>query len=231
MAALLRAEPACVAAVGPSRDCTAARRFETVGARRIAASVNRAAAPPYPRLVAAKPAKTRKDAPKRARRGATSTARAGAAKTPEAVAEAAGAAAGQYLREQRGVVDAGAAPMQRRGVADPLAAELRSELLPLLVLHFMSQGPTYGNQLIDRITELTGGVLTVNPNTMYPLLRGFEARGLIVGEWEHPERRSRRFYSLTAAGKKELARLRPAAKKALDSLGRTLADIRGELFE
>ncbi|MBI5310956.1 MAG: PadR family transcriptional regulator [Actinobacteria bacterium] len=155
----------------------------------------------------------------------------------KAVAKAASAAAGHYLAEQRAVLEAVAEPAaapaargRKRGGADPLTAELRSQLLPLLVLHFMSEGPTYGNQLIDRITELTGGVLTVNPNTMYPLLRGFEAKGLIEGQWEHPERRSRRFYSLTPAGVKELARLQPAARKSLESLGRTLAEIQGELF-
>src|SRR4249920_2937336 len=92
-------------------------------------------------------------------------------KTPkEAVAEAASEAAGQYLREQRETIEAAAPPTRKRGASDPLAGELRKQLLPLLVLHFAKAEPTYGNQLIDRITTLTGGVLTVNPNTMYPML-------------------------------------------------------------
>ena len=146
----------------------------------------------------------------------------------EAVAEAASAAAGLYLQREAAPIEE--APARRRG-GDPLAGELRKQLLPLLVLHFAREEPTYGNQLIDRITALTGGVLTVNPNTMYPLLRDFEARGLIEGQWEHPERRSRRFYRLTEAGEAELERLTPGARDALDSLGATIADIRSELFE
>lgn len=162
----------------------------------------------------------------------------------EAVAEAAGEAASLYLREQREAAEAAAtvaeaaasvadqapAVARRRAGADPLVGELRHELLPLLVLHFMSIGPTYGNQLIDRVTELTGGVLTVNPNTMYPLLRTFEKRGMIKGQWEHPERRSRRFYSLTSDGEKELERLRGSARTALDQLEGTVARIKSELF-
>lgn len=149
----------------------------------------------------------------------------------DAVAKAAGAATEHYLREQR---EAAAGPevpatTRKRSSANPLAAELRRQLLPLLVLHFASTEPTYGNQLIDRITSLTGGVLTVNPNTMYPLLRDFEARGLIEGQWEHPERRSRRFYSLTADGQEELARLLPGAREALDALDGTITRIRQEL--
>ncbi len=60
-----------------------------------------------------------------------------------------------------------------------------------MVLHFVAQEPSYGNQLMDRISRLTAGALAVNPNTMYPLLRTLESKGLIAGEWEHPERRSR----------------------------------------
>ena len=157
--------------------------------------------------------------------------RSGKKSAKEAVAEAASEAAGLYLREQQETAITEAAPAGRkRGSADPLAGEFRKQLLPLLVLHFAKAEPTYGNQLIDKITTLTGGVLTVNPNTMYPLLRDFEARGLIEGQWEHPERRSRRFYSLTGAGEKELARLKPGAQEALDSLGTTIASIKDELF-
>src|SRR5918995_4564462 len=81
---------------------------------------------------------------------------------------------------------------------DPLIGDLRrAGVPPLLVLHYVGQAPSYGNQLIERIEALTGGALTVNPNTMYPLLRSLEAQGLVAGEWEHPERRSRRFYRAT----------------------------------
>ena len=77
------------------------------------------------------------------------------------------------------------------GTSDPLLGELRrSGLLPLLVLHFIAEAPSYGNQLMERILTLSGGALAVNPNTMYPLLRSLEARRLVRGEWEHPERRS-----------------------------------------
>ena len=67
---------------------------------------------------------------------------------------------------------------------DPFTGELRKrEVLPLLVLHFISDGPSYGNQLMERISAVTAGVLSVNPNTMYPLLRQLEERELIEGSW------------------------------------------------
>jgi DNA-binding PadR family transcriptional regulator len=149
----------------------------------------------------------------------------------DAVAKAAADAAEQYLREQREAAAGpeSAATTRKRSAKDPLAGELRKQLLPLLVLHFAAQGPTYGNQLIERITTLTGGVLNVNPNTMYPLLRDFEARGLIEGQWEHPERRSRRFYTITSAGSDELKQIAPGASEALQALAGTISRIRHDL--
>lgn len=116
------------------------------------------------------------------------------------------------------------------GRQDPLVGDLRKAgLLPLLVLHFAATGPTYGNQLMERIAALTAGALTVNPNTMYPLLRQLEARGLIAGEWEHPERRSRRFYRITDAGREESARLSGEIGPRLERIARSIDAIRREL--
>jgi DNA-binding PadR family transcriptional regulator len=114
---------------------------------------------------------------------------------------------------------------------DPLSGELRRrEVLPLLVLHLIAAGPSYGNQLMERIAGMTEGVLTVNPNTMYPLLRKLEAAGLIEGNWEHPERRTRRFYSITEAGRDEYARLLEEVRPFLDSVARSIDDIVGEVY-
>jgi len=117
------------------------------------------------------------------------------------------------------------------GSADPLVGGLRKAgLLRLLVLHLLGSGPSYGNQLMERIGELTGGLVGVNPNTMYPLLRALEAEGLVAGEWEHPERRSRRFYRLTAdgAGAREL--LVSEIGPRLDELACAVAELRRELL-
>jgi len=114
---------------------------------------------------------------------------------------------------------------------DPLIGDLRrAGLLPLLVLHYLEGAPCYGNQLIERILALTDGALAVNPNTMYPLLRSLEARGLAVSEWEHPERRSRRFYQITDAGRSELATLAADLGPRLDRISRSIAAIRAEVL-
>jgi len=114
---------------------------------------------------------------------------------------------------------------------DPLIGDLRrAGLLPLLVLHYIAEEPCYGNQLIERIAELTNGALAINPNTMYPLLRSLEAQGLAEGEWEHPERRSRRFYRITEAGRAERARLAAELGPRLDRIARSIEEIRREVL-
>jgi PadR family transcriptional regulator PadR len=114
---------------------------------------------------------------------------------------------------------------------DPLIGDLRrAGLLPLLVLHYIALEPSYGNRLIERIQELTHGALTVNPNTMYPLLRALEERGLVAGEWEHPERRSRRYYRITPAGEAERDRLAADLEPRLARIERSIGAIRAEVL-
>jgi DNA-binding PadR family transcriptional regulator len=121
---------------------------------------------------------------------------------------------------------------QGPGSADPFVGELRrSGLVSLLVLHYVASGPCYGNQLMERIGELTAGALQINPNTMYPLLRKMETRGLLNGAWEDPERRSRRFYRITPAGESERKRLAGELAPNLDAIVSTIRVIRNELLE
>src|ERR687897_304583 len=88
------------------------------------------------------------------------------------------------------------------GAMDVFGGEIRRrDVFPLLVLHLISREPAYGNLLIEEIEEITQGVISVNPNTMYPLLRELESRELIEGRWEHPDKRTRRYYSITPAGR------------------------------
>jgi PadR family transcriptional regulator PadR len=132
---------------------------------------------------------------------------------------------------QAGGLEGGDTAATRSRPQDPFTGELRRrDVLPLLVLHLIAQGPSYGNQLIERIGELTAGVLSVNPNTMYPLLRQLEGRGLIAGEWEHPERRTRRYYSLTAGGRAEYDRLLEEVRPFLDSVKTSIDRIAREVY-
>jgi DNA-binding PadR family transcriptional regulator len=106
----------------------------------------------------------------------------------------------------------------------------RRDLVPVLVLHLMRDEPVYGNLIMKGIEEMTDGVVSVNPNTIYPLLRSMEERGLIDGAWEHPDRRTRRFYSITDEGVAELVRLREGLEPILDSAIRSMTLIKAVLY-
>jgi PadR family transcriptional regulator, regulatory protein PadR len=140
----------------------------------------------------------------------------------EAVAQAARAGA-EGVEEREG---------RRRGrPSDAFGGDIRRrDVFPLLVLHLVTREPAYGNRLIEEIERITQGAISVNPNTMYPLLREMEGQGLVEGRWELPDRRTRRYYSITPAGRREYKRLRTEVEPFLDSVIRSLGLIKGEVY-
>jgi DNA-binding PadR family transcriptional regulator len=106
----------------------------------------------------------------------------------------------------------------------------RRDVFPLLVLHLLGREPAYGNRLIEQIEQITQGTISVNPNTMYPLLRQMEGNGLVEGRWEPPDRRTRRYYSMTPAGRREYRRLKAAVEPFLDSVINSVSLIKGEIY-
>jgi len=106
----------------------------------------------------------------------------------------------------------------------------RRDVFPLLVLHLLAREPAYGNRLIESIEVITQGAISVNPNTMYPLLKELEQRGLVDARWEHPDRRTRRFYSITPNGRREYKRLKGEVEPFLDSVIRSVSLIKGEIY-
>jgi PadR family transcriptional regulator, regulatory protein PadR len=142
----------------------------------------------------------------------------------EAVAEAARAGE-DAVRERKRSARRGGRP------SDVFGGEIRRrDVFPLLVLHLVAKEPTYGNRLIEAIEEMTQGVISVNPNTMYPLLRTMESGGLVEGRWELPDRRTRRYYSITTKGKKEYKRLLTEVEPFLDSVIRSVTQIKSEVY-
>ncbi len=140
----------------------------------------------------------------------------------EAVAQAARAGAeGVVERQSHG----------RGRPSDAFGGDIRRrDVFPLLVLHLVGREPTYGNRLIESIEEITDGTISVNPNTMYPLLRELEGQGHIEGRWELPDRRTRRFYSITPAGRREYKRLRAEVEPFLETVIRSVSLVRDEVY-
>jgi PadR family transcriptional regulator PadR len=103
-------------------------------------------------------------------------------------------------------------------------------IVPLLILHLLSKGPDHGYGLMERIDRMTGSVMPVNPNTMYPLLRRLEERGFVIGTWEHPDRRSRRIYRITRAGMDRYEQIKIRTRPHLDALIEAMLRLRSEVL-
>ena len=68
-------------------------------------------------------------------------------------------------------------------------------------------GPLHGYGVARRIEETSGNRLTLNYGTLYPARLKLEQEGFVKAEWGQSENNRRaKFYSLTPAGRKELAR-------------------------
>jgi PadR family transcriptional regulator PadR len=86
---------------------------------------------------------------------------------------------------------------------DGLRLELRRGCLVLAVLAQL-RVEHYGYTLKH---ELTNQGLNIDEGTLYPLLRRLEAQGLLVSEWREEDKRNKRFYRLSPAGKAVLKEL------------------------
>ena len=104
-------------------------------------------------------------------------------------------------------------------------------IVPLLILHLLSRGPAHGYNLMERIEQMTGSIMPVNPNTMYPMLRRLEERGFVVGAWEHPDRRSRRIYRITRAGTGRYEQIKVRMRPHLDALIEAMLRLRIEVLD
>jgi transcriptional regulator len=75
----------------------------------------------------------------------------------------------------------------------------------MLILSLLEAEPRHGYELSKLLEQKTRGVLRVHAASLYPLLYRLEKRRLIEGRWvERAGERRRRFYRLTAEGKRQL---------------------------
>lgn len=82
--------------------------------------------------------------------------------------------------------------------------ELRRGVIVLAALSQLGS-PEYGYSLLKKLADLG---LEVDQGTLYPLLRRLEAQGLLESVWKLEEARPRRYYVISAEGKKLLPKLK-----------------------
>ena len=101
--------------------------------------------------------------------------------------------------------------------------DLLQGTLDLLILRALRAGSMHGWAISERIETISRDVLQVNQGSLYPALHRLEHRRWIKAEWGISELgRRARFYSLTAAGRKQLDIEAENWGKLTEAIGRVL---------
>jgi len=108
--------------------------------------------------------------------------------------------------------------------------ELLQGTLDLLILRTLIFGPQHGQGIARVIQQNSGDELLVEHGALYPALQRLEERGWISAKWgTSSNNRKARFYSLTAAGRKQLAKETTKWRRLALAITRILGPEEGEL--
>jgi PadR family transcriptional regulator, regulatory protein PadR len=105
-------------------------------------------------------------------------------------------------------------------------AEVLQGTLDLMVLKVLdSMGPMHGFGIARRIEQVSDNLLEMNQGTLYPALLRMQQKGWIDSSWGVSENnRKARFYALTRAGRKQLAREAESWERMAAVIARLLAE-------
>ena len=103
-------------------------------------------------------------------------------------------------------------------------SDLLQGTLDVLILKTLSTQAMHGWGIAQRIQQLSEDVLAVNQGSLYPALHRLEEKGWIAAEWGNSENNRRaRFYTLTRAGRRQLADETESWERFAAAVGRVLA--------
>ncbi|HLJ18144.1 MAG TPA: PadR family transcriptional regulator [Bryobacteraceae bacterium] len=106
-------------------------------------------------------------------------------------------------------------------MTNPLDRELKKGSAELLILSLVESRARHGYEIGKLIETRSQGALCFQVASLYPLLYRLEARGWIQGRWvEKTGQRRRRYYRLTAAGRKVLAAQRQGWQRFIEAVRR-----------
>jgi PadR family transcriptional regulator PadR len=75
----------------------------------------------------------------------------------------------------------------------------------MLILKTLTVQPMHGYAIAQHIERLSGGVFAIEQGSLYPALERLQTRGLLASKWgASPTGRRARYYTITAAGRRQL---------------------------
>lgn len=102
--------------------------------------------------------------------------------------------------------------------------DLMQGTLDLLILKAVSLGKLHGYGVLLRIQQISGEQFVIQQGSLYPALYRLEHEGAIKGEWGESENNRRaKYYTLTAAGRRQLAAETERWNRMSDIMGSILS--------
>ena len=96
--------------------------------------------------------------------------------------------------------------------------------LDLLILKTLLRGPAHGYGIAQHVRQVSGDVLQVGESSLYPALQRLLLNGWVKAEWGASENNRRaRYYTLTAAGRRQLEAERKAFDRMVLAIQKVLA--------
>ena len=103
------------------------------------------------------------------------------------------------------------------------SSELLRGTLDMLVLKTLALGPMHGWGVSERIRQISQEVFQVNQGSLYPALQRLKRKGWIRSQWRVTENNRRaRYYTLTAAGRRQLDAERREWERSVSAVNRIL---------
>src|SRR6202041_3858640 len=103
--------------------------------------------------------------------------------------------------------------------------ELMPGTLDMLILQTLKRAPLHGYGIAQSLKRVSDDVLTVEEGSLYPALQRLLLQGWVKAEWKKTETNRRaRYYTLTAAGRKQLGVEVSKFQNMIAAIGRVLDD-------
>jgi PadR family transcriptional regulator, regulatory protein PadR len=97
--------------------------------------------------------------------------------------------------------------------------------LDMLILKTLTRAPLHGYGIAQSIKRISDDVLTVEEGSLYPALQRLLSEGWVKAEWKKTDTNRRgRFYTLTAAGRRQLGLEVSQFRQMMAAIGRVLED-------
>src|SRR5947208_14724743 len=104
------------------------------------------------------------------------------------------------------------------------SSELLAGTLDMLVLQTLTLQSMHGYAIAQHIRRLSDSVLSVEQGSLYPALERLQRKGWVTSKWaETPTKRRARYYTITAAGRKQLGNEITSFDRVLGAIQRVMA--------